>query len=716
MVILVSTLIYVQGVDTQLGHSSPVNHERFIQIPELSEYTNHSPIEIWSNQDFEDQGWPGNGTAANPYVIEGLNITTNETGILIFDTTVYYRIENCLISSFGSRDRTGIRTQNAPYGSISNCTIDTHKEGIIVGRDSDFCNVTNTICFNNLFLGIQINGDYCKVWNNTCFGNGGGIRVGGAQHCIVYDNNLTLNRGGMVISSSQFIDAYNNTLEYNSARGFDVEFSDFCTIQQNYVFRSGDEGFFIENIDECTFIENTVLNSSRYGFYLEDTRNCEFRNNIAAYNHWAGFVLDDADDNDIIENNVTQNSEIGITMNIHCTGNRMYLNRLSLHPYDNGRDYSGLNYWDDGVSKGNYWDDYNGRGPYAIGGTGGAYDNYPFSLGIIPYLQHPEDLVVEYGSSDNEIFWDAYDVDPSTYELYIDEVFSFSDAWNGSPIVIDIDGLAISVYNYTVLITDVLGHSAADTVFVTVHDTIAPSINDHPNVVFEYGSSDYTISWAVSDLDPSTYELYVDESLQLSDAWNGSSINITLKDPGITVFNYTLRVMDRSGNSASDTVLVTVQDIISPTVNSPSDIELEEGMTGYNITWVSGDLDPSSYIIYRNEVVIENDVWNSAQITISLDGLPAGIYNFTLVLFDGSGNTAVDCVIVTVTEIASTTTSSPTSTTSTSTTSDTTTASPTVEPTSGQVDPQMILVVAGLGVTIVTILIIAIIMFRKGKT
>ncbi len=702
LLILVVSLLFIQKVDPVSDQTLSTEYETPDFIPVLSEYTNHSPIEIWSNQDFEDQGWPGNGTADNPYIIEGLNITSDGRCITVFDTTVYYRITNCRLSSFGDRSNAGIRTQNASYGSISNCIIDTHSEGILLGENSNYCNVTNTICYNNLFLGIQINGDHCLVCNNTCFGNFIGIIAGGNQYCIVYENNSTLNHGGISVSSSQFTYVHNNTVVRNFERGLQVGFSEYCIIEQNYVFKSGTDGIFLDHAENCTFIENTVLNNTERGFYIEDTMYCEFQSNLAANNTWEGFWLYDSDSNTFIENTATQNSGAGIGMNIFCSGNRMYLNELSLNIINNGQDYSGANYWDDGVSVGNYWDDYNGRGSYAVGGSGGAYDNYPFSLGVIPYLQHPEDIVVEYGSSSNSIFWDAYDVDPSTYQLYIDEVFQFSDAWNGSPIVIDIYGQGISNHNYTLVVADSLGNSATDTVFVTVLDTIVPSIDDHSNVVLEYGSTGNTITWIANDLDPSNYELYVNGELQLTDTWSNSSISIDIDDLAISVYNFTIVVADGSGNSASDTVLVTVQDTISPLVESPSDIEFEEGETGHNITWVSFDLDPGTYIIYRNAVAIVNEVWNTSQISISLNGLSAGTYNFTLVLFDSSGNTAVDYVIVTV--VTSTCTSS------------TATNPPSTTPTNpDEVDSQMILVIAGLGSVIAVVAVIVVIMFRKGK-
>ncbi len=55
------------------------------------------PIIIQDDSDFEDQGWPGNGTAINPYTIKDLEISGNSTfpAISIGHTYSYFVIENC---------------------------------------------------------------------------------------------------------------------------------------------------------------------------------------------------------------------------------------------------------------------------------------------------------------------------------------------------------------------------------------------------------------------------------------------------------------------------------------------------------------------------------------------------------------------------------------------------------------------------------------------
>ncbi|MEM3493637.1 MAG: hypothetical protein QXD15_04710, partial [Thermoplasmata archaeon] len=94
--------------------------------------TPHAPIHINGNADFANQaaseGWPGDGSEGNPYIIDGLEIDANggSYGIWIENTDVYFVIRNCTVysaTSYGS----------APYGAsialnnVRHGTLDSNK-------------------------------------------------------------------------------------------------------------------------------------------------------------------------------------------------------------------------------------------------------------------------------------------------------------------------------------------------------------------------------------------------------------------------------------------------------------------------------------------------------------------------------------------------------------------------------------------------------------
>ncbi|MFX1439023.1 MAG: hypothetical protein ACFFFD_02160, partial [Promethearchaeota archaeon] len=93
-------------------------------------------------------------------------------------------------------------------------------------------------------------------------------------------------------------------------------------------------------------------------------------------------------------------------------------------------------------------------------------------------------------------------------------------------------------------------------------DKTAPVLN-HPDDIgyFEGGSSGETITWTPSDDYPLSYEVFVDGTTLMSGDWNSSSESIAVPAWGLSAgeYNYTIVVSDFAGNTAVDTVMVTVQ-------------------------------------------------------------------------------------------------------------------------------------------------------------
>lgn len=167
---------------------------------------------------------------------------------------------------------------------------------------------------------------------------------------------------------------------------------------------------------------------------------------------------------------------------------------------------------------------------------------------------------------------------------------------------------------------------------------------------------------------------------------------------------YTIEVIvrDIAGNTYSYSINVSVVDTMSPVVNEPPDDEFDEGTTGHFIVWDPGDPRPNSYEVLVDDIVAFSGLWNSSaeKINVSLDGLSAGVYNYTCVIYDDAGNSFADTVIVTVDALP---------TTSTTPTEPTTTP----EPTGGGDILGLVLIVAVIG--IVGILLVIFVFLPKMK-
>ncbi|MHA2056608.1 MAG: hypothetical protein ACXACG_06660 [Candidatus Thorarchaeota archaeon] len=295
--------------------------------------------------------------------------------------------------------------------------------------------------------------------------------------------------------------------------------------------------------------------------------------------------------------------------------------------------------------------------------------------GTAPTIDSPSDVFYNEGETGNSITWDPADLHPVSYEILQVGVQVKTGLWNltSETITIDVDGLGIGTYNFTIYVTDVGGNIANNTVFVNVLDGIAPTIDSPSDVTYDEGATGNYIVWDPVDAHPLSYEIYRDESLILSGLWNSSSETISISVDGhqVGTYNYTIRVFDVGSSSVSNTVLVIVQDGTPPTIDSPEDINYIEGETGNSITWNPSDLYPISYEIYRDGVLVRSGVWNSSSetISVSVDGLAPGEYNYTISVTDLGANPVADQVNVTVqavvTSTTPTTTSPPTQTTPT---------------------------------------------------
>ncbi|MFX1603305.1 MAG: NosD domain-containing protein, partial [Promethearchaeota archaeon] len=245
-------------------------------------------------------------------------------------------------------------------------------------------------------------------------------------------------------------------------------------------------------------------------------------------------------------------------------------------------------------------------------------------------------------------------------------------------------------------------------------DTTPPTIDSPSDIEYEHGTTDHSIVWTPDDLNPQSYAIYLNGTEVRSGAWNSTSETITISVDGLAIgaYNYTVVLHDTSGNSANDTVLVTVVDTTAPTIDHPSDLVYETGTLGHWITWSPSDPYPDSYEVLRNGTPLTSAPWDGSTIAISVDGLSVGVYNYTVLVTDTHSNLASDTVLVTVFAVTTTTTTATTTTTTDTTTSTTSTTTTTTTTTTGTdmiggQDPMVLLITAGaIGGVVVVLLVI----------
>ncbi|UCE11251.1 MAG: right-handed parallel beta-helix repeat-containing protein [Candidatus Thorarchaeota archaeon] len=234
-----STLLLVYLLTGQIGFSLQES-ETFIHCPPtgngtgfsfITSYNSSGPIEITSNADFVAQatanGWSGNGSLEDPYVITDLNITSashDDVLMSISDTRVHFSVEANLIVG----GLIGIRLLNVTNGEISR-------------------NIVHSAMSNGLFMGLC---NDCSVSENVMRDNGGlGILADYSEFCLFSGNIIT----------------------DNAASGFHLRDSPNNTLSENVICNNTDIGLILGHSLDCTIDGNVVFNNSLRGISLEES-------------------------------------------------------------------------------------------------------------------------------------------------------------------------------------------------------------------------------------------------------------------------------------------------------------------------------------------------------------------------------------------------------------------------------------------------------------
>ena len=318
------------------------------------DYVPHAPIRIDSNADFPGIASSGNGTEADPWIIEGWDINGTGAGdcIYIGNTTRSFIIRDCYLHDAGG-------LWNLPYFTWADVGLNNVGDG----------RVTNNTGSNGKY-GVHMYSTGTTVVDNNSFpGNAIGVFLQqSSMGNVLVDNVISDSNYGIAIYGSLSNMLARNTIS-NSTHGI-------------HVYTYGDN----------TLDNNTVMNNT-YGIYLHQFSDNVLSSNVVINNLY-GIFLEESDTN-TLEYNVISDNEYGIYLN-HSISNVIHGNDIinnTCQAYDN----TGTNRWNASYPVGgNYWSDYtgidvfsgtgqNGTGGDGIGdipyqnitGNAGAQDDYP---------------------------------------------------------------------------------------------------------------------------------------------------------------------------------------------------------------------------------------------------------------------------------------------------------------------------------------------------
>ena len=171
---------------------------------------------------------------------------------------------------------------------------------------------------------------------------------------------------------------------------------------------------------------------------------------------------------------------------------------------------------------------------------------------IVPTILDWTDMNCEQSDTTFLLYWDVYDENPFSYTISVNDSIIESGNWTSGTINYEVDLSApLGQYNYSIVVEDLSGNIAEDSLIVTIEDTTIPTVRGL------YADNGLVINWTATDRNPSTYIIYKDGEEISSGNWVSDgliSINIELPETGS--YNYTIVFRDTSENICSSSVIV----------------------------------------------------------------------------------------------------------------------------------------------------------------
>ncbi len=232
----------VHGEGPQIENYEGIEKDFDIEKMIEDDYTPREPIRIDGNDEFHEKaaenGWPGDGSEEDPYIIEGYDIdgifdNFHSSSIFIRNTDVHFEIrKNFLYDAWHpepSRSSGAVSLRNVTNGVIRNNTIRRSIRGVILSSSYNNEVINNTLVNNGIgiFVRTSINN---TIASNKIDSEGGnhwvGISLRDSENNIIAENLISNydrieSRGISTSSGSKNNLIYHNILINNEVHASD---------------------------------------------------------------------------------------------------------------------------------------------------------------------------------------------------------------------------------------------------------------------------------------------------------------------------------------------------------------------------------------------------------------------------------------------------------------------------------------------------------------
>lgn len=113
-------------------------------------------------------------------------------------------------------------------------------------------------------------------------------------------------------------------------------------------------------------------------------------------------------------------------------------------------------------------------------------------------------------------------------------------------------------------------------------------------------------------------------------------------------FNSSMPYTISGTGSSIDNFAQLLRDDVNPVLVPINDIVIDVSTSRNSITWQAFDSFPESYVIKQDGIIVATGVWDGEEVTYNPDYLKVGVFELSISIYDGAGNTATDNVLVSV--------------------------------------------------------------------
>ncbi|NHJ14526.1 MAG: hypothetical protein EAX95_12675 [Candidatus Thorarchaeota archaeon] len=234
--------------------------------------TPHGPIAIDGDANFSEtalaEGWSGDGSSGNPYIINGLDINLGGAAghcINISNTRANFTISHCNLSSASVNPGAGIYMNNVTNGNIiGNTFLDDYYAIYLIESDNNI--IADNVLDANTW-GVHLNyAEYNLIDSNTCTNHWRGIVIYRSSLNNVTNNNCSYNAAsGIAVTESSLTIVENNTCTHQTYNGIDIGSSNSILIRNNTCVSNADDGILLEYSSSNTVANNTCITNGHYG-------------------------------------------------------------------------------------------------------------------------------------------------------------------------------------------------------------------------------------------------------------------------------------------------------------------------------------------------------------------------------------------------------------------------------------------------------------------